>query len=160
MSTRFVELAEMVAAELNAGTFSTPFAATSDWVPAITVAPEDGEDHATNVEGVLVTVVSASRESSRVARGVIAYDYVFLLGIYKRIGVLTSGRVDPTQVEEMAMLVEEIEELFAGVRPLTGAANTAVVWQSSTPQLYDFDALRSAKEFRSYVRVVIREAKS
>lgn len=156
MSARILEIADLVVAEINAATFSDDFTATRDYVPQVVVAPEAGESHAVNIELPRVAVVPQAREPERLSRNSVARQFVFYIGFYQRINV-TDGVPVRSEVDAMVQLVQEVEDFYNDAHLLSGSSGTALAFSASTPQVYDFDALRVDKEFRSYVRLVVRE---
>lgn len=156
MSARILEIADLVVAEINAATFSGDFAATRDYVPQITVAPEAGESHAVNIEWPRVAVVPQARDSERLSRNSVARQFVFYIGFYRRISV-NDGVPSRSEVDEMVELVQDVEDFYSDAHLIAGSSGTALALSASTPQVFDFDALRVDKEFRSYVRLVVRE---
>lgn len=139
MST-MVQIADAVAAELNAGTFAEPFTARRLLLPVFELQ---------DMQTLQVSVVPRSIASQGATRGAAFFDYAVDIGVQRKLNT-----DDPAEVEALLELVEAISDHLRG-RSLQAALAASWMKTENVP-VYSAEHLDQLRQFTSVLTVTYR----
>ncbi len=144
MSSVTLELADAVAATLNAGAFSQEFTAVRSHLPDYDLS---------EVKALTVTVVPKSLEIAKASRESAYFDAAIDIGVQQKIdGDAEAARA---MVDGLIALVEEIVDHLRG-RRLEGAPDA--VWMAiANDPVFDRDHMERLRVFTGVVTVTYRK---
>ncbi len=134
------DIADAVAAEINAGSFSQPVSATRDYLPAFELA---------DMQTLRVTVVPKSVTTLPGGRAHNQYDYAIDVAVQKKLDA-----ADNTEIDELMTLVDELADHLRFKR-LTDFPNAAWLKTENQP-VYAQEHLQELRQFTSILTFTFR----
>ncbi|QDT33985.1 hypothetical protein [Thalassoglobus polymorphus] len=134
------DIADAVAAEINAGSFSQPVSATREYLPAFELA---------DMQTLRVTVVPKSVTTLPGGRAHNQYDYAIDVAVQKKLDA-----ADNTEIDELMTLVDELAEHLRFKR-LTDYPNAAWLKTENQP-VYAQEHLQELRQFTSILTFTFR----
>ena len=140
MSNLAIDIAQAVAVELNAGTFSESF--TAAWRPYVKFSLQSGD-----LDSMQVSVAVKARTSVQYSREVSQNDVSIMVGVQKKV-----GKDRDTDIVTLCDLVEEVIDHIGG-RKLTDMPYAQFVSIENDP-IYDSVQLIEDGVFTSILTIV------
>lgn len=134
------DIADAVAAEINAGSFSQPVSATREYLPAFELA---------DMQMLRVTVVPKSVTTLPGGRAHNQYDYAIDVAVQKKLDA-----ADNTEIDELMTLVDELADHLRFKR-LTDYPNAAWLKTENQP-VYAQEHLQELRQFTSILTFTFR----
>ena len=134
------DIADAVAAEINAGSFSQPVSATREYLPAFELA---------DMQTLRVTVVPKSVITLPGGRAHNQYDYAIDVAVQKKLDA-----ADNTEIDELMTLVDELADHLRFKR-LTDYPNAAWLKTENQP-VYAQEHLQELRQFTSILTFTFR----
>lgn len=134
------DIADAVAAEINAGSFSQPVSATREYLPAFELA---------DMQTLRVTVVPKSVTTLPGGRAHNQYDYAIDVAVQKKLDA-----ADNTEIDELMTLVDELADHLRFKR-LTDFPNAAWLKTENQP-VYAPEHLQELRQFTSILTFTFR----
>lgn len=134
------DIADAVAAEINAGSFSQPVSATREYLPAFELA---------DMQTLRVTVVPKSVTTLPGGRAHNQYDYAIDVAVQKKLDA-----ADNTEIDELMTLVDELADHLRFKR-LTDYPNAAWLKTENQP-VYAQEHLQELRQFTSILTFTFR----
>lgn len=135
-----IDIADAVAAEINAGTFSQPVNATREYLPHF-----DLED----MQTLRVTIVPKSVTTLPGSRNHNQYDYAIDVAVQKKL-----GSADNAEIDALLTLVDEIGDHFRFQR-LSSFPNAMWLKTENQP-VYAQEHLQELRQFTSVLTLTFR----
>ena len=137
------DIADAVVAELNAGTFSRPFAAARFYRPVFDLA---------EMQALHVSVVPKGLAIERLDRSRNQHDLQMDIAVQQKL-----GSADNAEIDALVALVEEVADFFR-LRRL--AACPAAVWvRTDNVPIYAPEHLEELRQFTSVLTLTFRVAR-
>ena len=134
------DIADAVAAEINAGSFSQPVSATREYLPAFELA---------DMQTIRVTVVPKSVTTLPGGRAHNQYDYAIDVAVQKKLDA-----ADNAEIDELMTLVDELADHLRFKR-LTDYPNAAWLKTENQP-VYAQEHLQELRQFTSILTFTFR----
>ena len=134
------DIADAVATEINAGSFSQPVSATREYLPAFELA---------DMQTLRVTVVPKSVTTLPGGRAHNQYDYAIDVAVQKKLDA-----ADNTEIDELMTLVDELADHLRFKR-LTDYPNAAWLKTENQP-VYAQEHLQELRQFTSVLTLTFR----
>ena len=134
------DIADAVAAEINAGSFSQPVSATREYLPAFELA---------DMQTLRVTVVPKSVTTLPGGRAHNQYDHAIDVAVQKKLDA-----ADNTEIDELMTLVDELADHLRFKR-LTDYPNAAWLKTENQP-VYAQEHLQELRQFTSILTFTFR----
>lgn len=134
------DIADAVAAEINAGSFSQPVSATREYLPAFELA---------DMQTLRVTVVPKSVTTLPGGRAHNQYDYAIDVAVQKKLDA-----ADNTEIDDLMTLVDELADHLRFKR-LTDYPNAAWLKTENQP-VYAQEHLQELRQFTSILTFTFR----
>ena len=134
------DIADAVAAEINAGSFSKPVSAVREYLPAFELA---------DMQTLRVTVVPKSVTTLPGGRAHNQYDYAIDVAVQKKLDA-----ADNTEIDELMTLIDELADHLRFKR-LTDYPNAAWLKTENVP-VYSPEHLEQLRQFTSVITITFR----
>ena len=134
------DIADAVAAEINAGSFSQPVSATREYLPAFELA---------DMQTLRVTVVPRSVTTLPGGRAHNQYDYAIDVAVQKKLDA-----ADNAEIDALMTLVDELADHLRFKR-LTDYPNAAWLKTENVP-VYSPEHLEQLRQFTSVITITFR----
>lgn len=159
MASRTIDICDAIVTEINT---ALPSAASRRSYAPVIKAGSEPQEIVEDIADRQVVVIPRTRGGQglegRNSRTTRAYDHQVTVGIYKRVEVdIATGEPDTSEVDALVEFVEQIEDHFETGSALDGIDPKAIVIDQQTV-VFDFEAMRDNREFRSFITITIRQA--